>query len=100
MSRAVATIHVIFMCTPGCGLKYSRDSASVVEARGLDPQCTQIHKALAAVMNLVVDGVENQVVERRGVLAECCSGGREVVAGQRLPVLVDLASACIPDPQE
>src|SRR5258706_5613280 len=45
-------------------------SAAVVERRRLDAERPEVHVALASVMNLVVDHVENQVVQRVLVLTE------------------------------
>jgi hypothetical protein len=45
-------------------------STAVVEGRRLDAERAQIHVALAAMMNLVVDDVQNQVVRRPWILSE------------------------------
>src|SRR3954466_3142090 len=45
-------------------------SAAIVERRRLDAECTEIHSALATMMDFVVDDVEQEVVPDHRVLAE------------------------------
>src|SRR5205814_8552076 len=54
----------------GPGVDHAK-SAPIVESWRLDSQRAQVHVTLTAMMNLVVDDVEDEIVDHAGVLPEC-----------------------------
>src|SRR5580765_5287783 len=72
-------------------------SAPVVEDRRLDVQRTEVHVALPAVMDLIVDDVEDEVVQRVLVLTESRDRLLEPLRRNLRPQGVELLRALIPE---
>src|SRR5262245_47686361 len=75
-------------------------SASVVDGGRCDPERAEVDVALTAVMDLVVDDVQDQVVQRVGVLAESCHGLLEPIRRDLSPERLELLRALVPEPQD
>src|SRR5207342_2755581 len=71
-------------------------SAPVVEDRRLDVQRTEVHVALPAVMDLIVDDVEDEVVQRVLVLTESRDRLLEPLRRNLRPQGVELLRTLIP----
>src|ERR671914_307186 len=71
-------------------------SAALVERRRLDAECAQVHVALCAVMDLVVDHVEQQRVAGPWKLTECDHRLLESCRRNLWPERFELVRALVP----
>src|SRR6476659_11013038 len=75
-------------------------SAPIVERRRLDAESAQVHVTLTAVVNLVVDDVEDEVVQRVFVLAERRDRFLEAFGRDLRPQCIELLRALVPQLEE
>src|SRR5262245_49934989 len=67
-----------------------------IEGRRLDAQCPEIDVSLTAMMDLVVDRVEQEVVDLSGILPKGGLGLLEAIRGNLRPELVERFGGFIP----